>query len=251
MMKIKNELQRIYIKGGVLSPGELKQIIQMVRSLNLKTIKFGSRQDILFSSDDTPIEISSQYPNLSIGSNLNSNTQNIVCSYVSSDIFPATFWLKGSTYLYILEQFRYNPSLKINIADPKQRLVPLFSGQLNFIASKYEDYWFLNLKLPNWDSSEEYPALIYSWDIPKIAQAIEEFYEETTDINLLFQLVNEQVKTNNRTIDHNLKIPFHPFPYYEGMNKMGVNEYWLGLYWRNNEYDIDFLDEFCNFCMES
>jgi len=250
-MKIKNELQRIYIKGGVLSPGELKQIIQMVRSLNLKTIKFGSRQDILFSFDDAHIEISSQYPNLSIGSNLNGNTQNIVCSYVSSDIFPATFWLKGSTYLYILEQFRYNPSLKINIADPKQRLVPLFSGQLNFIASKYEDYWFLNLKLPNWETSVEYPVLIYSWDIPKIAQAVEEFYEETTDLNLLFQLVNEQINTNNRTIDCNLKIPFHPFPYYEGMNKMGVNEYWLGLYWRNNEYDIDFLDEFCNFCMES
>ncbi len=32
---------------------------------------------------------------------------------------------------------------------------------------------------------------------------------------------------------------------------MGDNEYWLGLYWRNNEYDIAFLKEFCDFCLES
>lgn len=32
---------------------------------------------------------------------------------------------------------------------------------------------------------------------------------------------------------------------------MGLNEYWLGLYWRNNEYDVAFLKEFCDFCLES
>lgn len=218
---MKNELRKIYLKGGILSPGEMKQIIRMVRSLGLETLKFGSRQDILFTHDESHTSTFSQYPNLNIGTNEVGSSQNIVCSYVSSDIFPATPWLKGSTYLYILEQFRYNPCLKINITDPKQQMVPLFSGQLNFIASEHEDYWFLNLNLPNWERSIEYPALIYSWDIPKVAEAIEELYEETTDVDLLFQMVNEKFETNNRTIDHDLKIPFHPFPYYEGMNKMG------------------------------
>ncbi|WP_372745136.1 rubredoxin [Lutibacter sp.] len=248
---MRSKLQRIFIKGGVLSPGELKQIIKMAESLGLSTIKFGSRQDILFPYKETNKEITDQYPNFVIDNSLKRNYQNIVCSYVSADILPSTAWLKGSTYLYILEQFRYTPTLKVNITDPKQQLVPLFNGQINFIASENEDYWYLNLNLPNWGGEVDYPVLIYSWDIPKIAEAIEEFYEETTDIKLLFDLINEKIETNNKTYDTKLDIPFHPFPYYEGMNKMGVSEYWLGLYWRNNEYDLTFLKEFCDFCLES
>jgi len=246
-----NKLQRIYIKGGVLSPGELKQIIRMAKSLNLSAIKFGSRQDILIPYKESNKAITDQYPNLNISTFSDNNNQNIVCSYVSADIFTATPWLNGATYLYILEQFRHNPKLKINITDPKQQLTPLFSGQLNFIASEHEDYWHLNLNLPNWESTVDYPVLIYGWDISKVSQAIEEFYKKTTDISQLFQWINEKYETNNRTIEESLKLPFHPFPYYEGMNKMGVDEYWLGLYWRNNEYDLNFLNDFCDFCLDS
>lgn len=245
------KLQRIFIKGGVLSPGELKQIIKMAEDLGNSTIKFGSRQDILIPFNKSNKAITDLFPAINIEENLSHNQQNIVSSYVSADIFPATSWLKGSTYLYILEQFRFNPTLKINIVDPKQQLVPIYNGQVNFIASEHEDYWHLNLKLPQWQSEVDFPVLVYSWDIPKIAEAIEEFYEETTDISLLFDLINEKIETNHRTIEKKLEIPFHPFPYYEGMNKMGDNEYWLGLYWRNNEYNIDFLNILCDFCLES
>ncbi len=146
---MRNKLQRVFIKGGVLSPGELKQIIKMVENLGLSTIKFGSRQDILFPYKESNKEITDQYPNFIIDNSPKRNYQNIISSYVSADIRPATTWLKGSTYLYILEQIRHNPTLKINITDPKQQLVPLFNGQLNFIASENEDYWYLNLNLPN------------------------------------------------------------------------------------------------------
>ena len=248
---MKRKLQRIFIKGGVLSPGELKQIIKMAEDLGNSTIKFGSRQDILIPFKESNKKTTNLFPNINIEENQIHDRQNIVSSYVSADIFPATSWLKGSTYLYILEQFRFKPSLKINIVDPKQQLVPIYNGQVNFIASENEDYWYLNLKLPNWDSEVDFPVLVYSWDIPKIAEAIEEFYEETTDISLLFDLINEKIETNHRTYDKKLEIPFHPFPYYEGMNKMGDSEYWLGLYWRNNEYDIDFLNVLCDFCLDS
>jgi len=248
---MKRKLQRIFIKGGVLSPGELKQIIKMTEDLGHTTIKFGSRQDILIPYKESNKATTDLFPTINIEQNLIHDRQNIVSSYVSADIFPGTSWLKGSTYLYILEQFRFNPTLKVNIVDPKQQLVPIYNGQVNFIASENEDYWHLNLKLPNWECEVDFPVLVYSWDIPKIAEAIEEFYEETTDISLLFDLINEKTETNSRTIEKKLDIPFHPFPYYEGMNKMGDNEYWLGLYWRNNEYDIDFLKSFCDFCLES
>jgi len=66
----------------------------------------------------------------------------------------------------------------------------------------------------------------------------------------LFQYLNERIDTNNRTIETPLSVPFKPFPYYEGMNKMGINEYWLGLYWRNNQYNLTFLKALCDFCIE-
>jgi hypothetical protein len=35
------------------------------------------------------------------------------------------------------------------------------------------------------------------------------------------------------------------------MNKIGMDKYWLGLYWRNNKYDISFLKEMCELCSEN
>ncbi|WP_117879786.1 rubredoxin domain-containing protein [Aureibaculum luteum] len=245
------DLKGVSIKGGIISPSELKQIINYAESLGLDTLHLGSRQDIIFPEyvSDANFEDDALALNSTIVSD--SNYQNIVCSYVSSDIFPSTRWLSGVTYLYILEAFKYKPSLKINITDPKQQLVPLFSGQLNFIASEHEDYWYLNLRLPNWTESVYYKVLINSWDIPSISETIEALYLKTKNVDELFELVNDSIETNSRTIDSKLELEFHPFPYYEGMNKIGTSHYWLGLYWRNNKYYLDFLREFCDFCLDN
>ncbi len=246
-----DDLHRILIRGGVTSPGELKDVISMLETAGLKEVYFGSRQDLLFpinAANEVQMESVSQFNADVIGER---SYQNIVCSYVSADIFDMTYWLKGSTYLYILEGFDYNPKLKINITDPKQRLVPIFSGNLNFVASESEDYWYLNVKLPHWESSAYYPVLIYSWDITKISQAIEAVHEDIKDVEELFFVISKKLDTNNKAIEKELKIDYTTFPYYEGMNRMGLDQYWLGLYWRNNKYNLDFLKEFCGFCLDN
>ncbi|MEO0571013.1 MAG: rubredoxin [Bacteroidota bacterium] len=251
-MSMENEdLYRILIKGGVTSPGELKDSITMLEAAGLSHVFFGSRQDLLFplpNTIKTELEKISQYSTRIVS---NRSYQNIVSSYVSADIFDMTYWLKGSTYLYLLEQFDFNPRLKINITDPKQRLVPIFSGNLNFIASELEDYWYLNILLPHWKKSAYYPVLIYSWDIVKISKAIEEIYASIDNVDQLFSILNNSLQTNNRSIKESLEVPFLTFPYYEGMNLMGLDKYWLGLYWRNNRYDIKFLKDFCGFCLDN
>lgn len=246
-----DDLHRILIPGGVTSPGELKDIISMLETAGLKEVHFGSRQDLLFpmnTSDEAQLESISQFNTAIIGER---KYQNIVCSYVSTDIFDMTYWLKGSTYLYILEGFDYNPKLKINITDPKQRLVPIFSGDLNFVASESEDYWYLNVKLPHWKRSDYYPVLIYTWDIAKISQVIEAIYEDIQDAEELFFVLSKKLNTNNKAIEKELEIGYTTFPYYEGMNRMGIDQYWLGLYWRNNNYNLAFLKEFCGFCLDN
>lgn len=248
---MKENLHRILIKGGVTSPGELKDIISMLEAAGLTEVYFGSRQDLLFPLNDAKeeqLERISKFNTDIIGQR---SYQNIVCSYVSSDIFETTNWLKGSTYLYILESFDYLPKLKINITDPKQRLVPIFNGNLNFIASESEDYWYLNVKLPHWNQSAYYPMLVYSWDINLISQEIEARHEDIQDVEELFFVLNKVLDTNNKAIEKELNIAYTTFPYYEGMNRMGLDQYWLGLYWRNNRYDLDFLKEFCSFCLDN
>ena len=244
------ELNRILISGGVLSPGELKNICEVAEVMGMKEISFGSRQDIIFPKKIDQ-EILEQNPSLQVVDPSKEPIQNIMSSYVSSDLFHNTSWLISSRYLYILEQFKYNPKLRINITDPKQRLVPLYTGNINFIASENEDYWYLYLRLPNWRKTKMYPALIYSWDLHKVAKAIEDILiEEPENIDTVFELVNDAVETNNRTVDKPLEVPFHPFPYYEGMNRRG-DKYWLGLYWRNNLYDTTFLKSMCDLCNEN
>src|SRR5690554_5623749 len=48
-----DDLHRILIKGGVTSPGELKEIVLMLEAAGLKQVYFGSRQDLLFPLRDT------------------------------------------------------------------------------------------------------------------------------------------------------------------------------------------------------
>lgn len=246
-----DDLHRILIKGGITSPGELKDNITMLEAAGLKEVYFGSRQDLLFPLKDVTEKQLESLSMFNTDIETERAYQNIVCSYVTADIFDMTHWLKGSTYLYILEGFTYNPKLKINITDPKQRLVPIFSGNINFIASESEDYWYLYLKLPGWKEVAYYPVLVYSWDITKIAQAIEDRYEDVESVDDIFFLLNKKLDTNNKVMEKELEVPYLTFPYYEGMNRMGLDEYWLGLYWRNNRYDLDFLKHFCEFCLDN
>lgn len=244
------KLSRLLINGGTLSPGELKSICETAETMGMDTISFGSRQDIIFLKDIDDEKLN-DFKDVEIIPPGENQAQNVVSSYVSSDIFNNTSWLTSARYLYVIEQFKYQPKLRVNITDPKQRLVPLFTGNINFIASENEDYWYLYLRLPSWRKIKMYPALIYSWDLHKVAQAIENvLIEEPENIDTVFELVNDAVETNNRTVDKPLEVPFHPFPYYEGMNRIG-DKYWLGLYWRNNKYTISFLKEMCDLCNEN
>ncbi len=248
---MRKNLSRLVVKGGVLSPAELRNIVDTAEELGLKTISFGSRQDILFPQEIEKDKLK-EIDKLQVITAEDSGLENIMSSYVSAGIFSNTSWLTGDRYLYVLEQFRYQPNLKINITDPKQRLVPLFTGHLNFIASEHEDYWYLYVRLPEWEETEMYPALIYSWDIAKISLEVESILqEEPQDVEMIFDIVSDSIDTNNRTVDKPLEVPFYPFPYYEGMNRIGPDTYWLGLYWRNNKYDTDFLKVMCDLCDES
>ena len=244
-----DQLYRVSVRGGVLSPSELLTIIDLARELGLDGLHFGSRQDILFPVRAEQVNILRNYSRLTIESLAARHHANIMCSYVAAGIFPSTPWLTSSTYLYVLEQFTFPTPLEINITDPQQRLVPLFTGHLNFVASDEEDYWYLYVKLPGWKAMETFPALIHSWDIGRVAGAVCQSPDaETMEEVVLTAHENENL--NLRDVRRDLTISFRPFPYYEGMNRLDREHYWLGLYWRNNWYSLDFMAAACELCLE-
>jgi len=245
----KQQLHRILIKGGIISPSELSHVIDMTDHLGLDYLHFGSRQDILIPSNEKSKDIEKEFPNLEYEFAENRKHQNIVTSYVAHDIFPSRQWLNGTIYLNILEQFRNRKNIEINITDPLQSFVPLYTGNLNFLAAEEEDYWYLFIKLNGWKSYQLYPVLIYTWDLGKVSFFIEEFCLHSENVNQLFDMVNDKYDSrNNRTISKPLEIDFNPFPYYEGFNKLRSDQYWLGLYWRNNKYQTDFLKGLIELC---
>ncbi len=145
------EMVRIFTPGGVLSPADLKKILNIASGYGNEYIHFGSRQDIIFSVDVVDRKaLHNTFKDIKTDFEYKGRKyQNIATSYVAHDILPATSWMSSSTYYYIMETFDFRPTLKINITDPKQSLVPLFTGNLNFIASPHYDYWYLYLNFPN------------------------------------------------------------------------------------------------------
>jgi len=166
-------LHRIPVKGGVISPGEMLRIIALARDLGLDGLHFGSRQDVLLPVENPAPEVLERHLQIELQDLGTSGSNNIVSSYATTDIFPKTSWLTSSTHLYILEQFQFSPTLEVNITDPKQRLVPLFSGHLNFIASPEEDYWYLYVRMPHWPEQEPFPSLVHTWDIARVVMGVD------------------------------------------------------------------------------
>lgn len=255
----KQNLVRLFVKGGFLSPADLLKIMDISWNLGNRYIHFGSRQDILFpitniTSEALADTFASMAVDYEIGGD-QSVCQNIVSSYASVNIVETTPWVKEDTYNVVIDSFDYKPRLKINIVDSLQSLVPMFTGELNYIPSKTENYWYLYIRDSRKGNTIEcWPRLVFGQDIARLSRELEkvilEFHPFTAE-ELHMVLKNNYVRINHKPITEKLKFQVSSFPYYEGLNAMLDNRYWLGLYWRNNQYDIDFLTAACRLCQET
>ncbi len=234
------------------------KIMQISSQLGNRFVLFGSRQDIMFPARDADEKyLDRLFRDIQIDYELGSDSsiyQNIVSSYVAVNVSETTSWVKEDTYHFVIDNFDYKPRIKINIVDPLQSIVPLFTGEVNFIASREDNYWFLFIRDPRKGNVVEcWPKLIFTQDIPKVCKALEELMLnfQPFGIDELFVILQGKMRINYRMISQKLKFPDSTFPYYEGLNAMLNNQYWLGLYWRNNQYDIDFMTAACRLCQET
>lgn len=251
----KQDLVRVFVKGGILSPGDFKKIMLTAKELGTDYVHFGSRQDILFPVKEKSKKVlDATFKSINTEYEVNQFThQNIVSSYVALDIMPSRKWLVPHVYHYIIDSFEFKPKYRINLVDPMQSMVPLFTGNINFIASKTDNFWYLYIRFKTLDNKTiAYSKLIYGYDLAKVANAICSIDMESglfTDADV-FKVVDD-LDINTVNPEEELTFPNNNFPYYEGLNRAAGENYWLGLYWRNNEFNINFLVNLCDRCLDT
>lgn len=256
-------LLRVFVPGGVISPADLLHVMDASEAAGNAYVLFSSRQDVLFPADGAGREQAERlldaaelgYLRTSLEA-LNAPLQprNIVSSYASANVMETTWWLKEAVYQNVLAGFERQPRLKVNLVDPVQSLVPLFGGHLHFIASRKEHYWHLYARADDLSERiERWPGLFHGEDLGRVTRLIEDRLAAAPRKPLaeLIEGLRSELQAADPDAPSDLRLPDPLFPYYEGLNAMLTNQYWLGLYWRNNRFDIPFLRDACRLCQET
>lgn len=251
----------INLKGGIVSPGYLKDILDIASAAKASHASFGLRQQLMM---DIPAHHYESFKQQCADKNIvfyeNSDERpNIMSSYGAVNIFSQETWLSEGVYKDVFDLFNYEPRLKINICDSKQNLTPFFTGHLNWLSSSHAHFWHLYIRFP--ESGELYcwPELIYTNDIAHVSILLEHLISENpTPYNGNVQVAGQSlVAAVTKTIGYISKTPagqitlpvFH-LPYYEGFNKDG-DSYWLGIYRRDELFLTEFLKDICSICLQT
>ncbi|GGG74975.1 hypothetical protein GCM10007415_03180 [Parapedobacter pyrenivorans] len=258
------ERQRTYIihfKGGIVSPGQLKAILSLLSDIGVSHVRFGLRQDMIVNIPAKRrtvfLETCGRHriPAYTYGS----APPNIVSSYPAVNIAVDDTWLREGVYKDVFDLFDYTPRLKINICDQLQTFVPLFTGHINWVTSASAHYWRLCLRFPKSGTYYQWPELVYTNDIARVSRALERIIlQQKAAGGYGPELVGEDLYAALRKrvsyIAKGQDMPIQPnrfeLFYYEGFNKSG-NAYWLGIYRRDELFNVAFLKDICALCQQA
>jgi rubredoxin len=252
---------KINFRGGIISPGDLYNILIAAAKYDISTVSFGLRQQLFIHvSAELAHSFTNELKMLDVFFEIDADdSPNIISSYPAEEVFITNTWLSEGVYKDILDGMDHTPRLKINISDSNQSFTPMLTGNINWVASvSAQHFWHLFIRFPKTNSIYEWTQLVYTNDVPRLSKEIEtlilqypEKFFDTADANgkELFGLVNQ----HNYIIKHADKpavLPPFNLPYYEGLNRYN-NKYWLGIYRRNELFGVDFLKSLCVLCLET
>lgn len=259
MTNKQHHLVKINLPGGIISAGNLLQVLKLAHALEITELSFGHRQHLLLEASDAQI----RQLQLHIGNNtmeVNADDYpNIISSYVTDEVFAPYSWLSEGVYKDIIYAFNYAPRLKINIVDRQQNLIPFFTGNLNFISSDINNHWYLYVRFPKTNRMFHWPSLIYSGDIAEFSRLIEFiilsehhlFYnKQDADGHLLVEKLTRKANFNTQPFLQPLLHTDFQLPFYEGINTYSEQKLWLGIYRRKESFPIEFLIALCSLCIE-
>ncbi|MGX5819749.1 rubredoxin [Chitinophaga lutea] len=234
-------LCRINMTGGIVSPGALSTLLDVAAESGIGEVRFGLRQDVLIEADQQHMPA---FRDRCTASGISfSGTPNITSAYVACGIFAPDSWLTEGVYKDVFDQFTWQPSLKINVCDGQQTFCPLFTGHLNWVASPQPHYWRLYVRLRASDELYCWPLLIYTNSIAAVCRELETRLEQGSDWKAPLPCISQPSGDV-------LELPPFRLPYYEGFNRYG-QQYWLGIYRRDEAFSTAFLKDLCTVCLET
>ncbi|TAF83899.1 MAG: hypothetical protein EAZ51_00265 [Sphingobacteriales bacterium] len=206
-MQSQKHIIKINLPGGIVSPGDLFEILNIAEKHFVDSVRFGNRQQLLFTINESQLDdIQDSFLVADVDYELNEDKYaNIVSSYVTEEVLYTSNWLREGVYKDILNGFTYKPELKINLVDYYQNLIPFFTGNFNFISSDKNNFWYLYIRFPKTNTMYCWPSLVYSEDIPLISKQLEKviltekqlFYNQPNiDGFLLYQKIDAENKNN-------------------------------------------------------
>src|SRR4051812_41260056 len=146
------QAQTVYLNftGGIVSPGYLKEVLDIAAKARVSHVRFGLRQQLIL---EVPAKHFAGFSKTCAEKNIAFGTRkaalpNIVSSYPAAGIFTKDSWLREGAYKDIFNSFDYTPRLKINVSDSTQSLVPFFTGHINWISSSAAHFWYLYIRFP-------------------------------------------------------------------------------------------------------
>jgi rubredoxin len=252
---------KINFKGGIISPGDLFNILVAAHKSGVLYVRFGLRQQLLF--DVTPeetVNITNELNLLGFAFEINKDEfPNIVSSYPAEEIFITHTWLSEGVYKDIFDLVDYQPRLKINVSDSNQSFTPMLTGNINWVASPVaQHFWHLFIRFPKTNVICEWKDMVYTNDVARMSKEIEaliwknkEKFIDNPDASgddLYAMIAADDYITKPAATK--LKLPAFNLPYYEGLNRY-QDRSWLGIYRRDELFSIDFLKDVCTLCLQT
>jgi rubredoxin len=252
---------KINFRGGIVSSGDLYNILVAATRAGIRDVSFGLRQQLLISTDAERLSsLVSELETLGVKYEVNNDEYpNIVSSFPAEEVFINNTWLSEGVYKDIFDGMDYQPKLKINISDSNQSFTPMLTGNINWVASSTQlHFWHLFIRFPKTNTICEWNEMVYTNDVAKLSKEIEQLIFNSSA--LFYDNVNAKGEELFRQIEKEKYItkssgkpailsPFN-LPYYEGLNAYN-NKYWLGVYRRDELFNIEFLKALCLLCLDT
>jgi len=242
------------LPAGIVSPGHLQQILTLAAGAHVRAVRFGARQQLLMTVhyEDLPF-LRKDLDRHGLRYEVNTDQHpNIISSYCGEEVFRTGAWLGESEYHSILDQFDFQPRLKVNLSDSNQSFTPFFTGNLNFIASPEPHFWYLYIRPKQTNTVFRWRDLIYTNDIGRLARSVEAALLDLghADEERLYQTVAGTEPYITQPATHEVELPEFSLPYYEGFNRYGPRT-WLGIYRRDEQFSVPFLLDICALCLKT
>jgi rubredoxin len=252
---------KINFRGGIISPGDMYNILVAASKHGIHSVSFGLRQQLFISVAALYMQsLCDELKRLDVFYEVGAEEfPNIVSSYPAEEIFINHTWLSEGVYKDILDSMDHVPKLKINISDSNQSFTPLLTGNINWVAStQAQHFWHLFVRFPKTNVIYEWDNLTYTNDVAALSKDIEllifqhagKFVDNMNASGIeLFDLLNPD-KYITRQADKPALLPAFNLPYYEGLNRYN-NKYWLGIYRRDELFGVEFLKSLCRLCLDT